>query len=327
MAEPGGNDGSRGPSRIPKDMKGLLQFCVQATKSEDPTTSSDFTQMSEERRQWLEKALTDMTMSPVERMQICIGVVRMEKDDDDGVEKKITALEEIIEWAEQIDFAIDFHKIGGFQILPVLLNSDVPDLRWTCLDLIGTLTQNNPYCQAAVLEANLLPILLQLLDTDVNTTVRTKALYAISCLSRDNSEAQRVFVDKDGFSVLMRAMQSDVEKLKIKSSFFLTHICSNQPAYKDILCDIGMIDQLIGHLGEDHSELHEHLMSALLTIITDHSRAVTECQRPELQLHQLLKDRIQLIKDQEEFQEERQYATQLLHIISGGDSPADCGAR
>ncbi|XP_071104608.1 hsp70-binding protein 1-like isoform X1 [Haliotis cracherodii] len=326
MAAPG-DDGNGGPSRIPKDMKSLLQFCVQATQAEDPTTSADFSQMSDERKEWLEKALTDMSVNPVERMQLCVRVVKMEGDSDDGVEKKVTALEEITEWAEQIDFAIDFHKIGGFEILPVLLNSDVPELRWTCLDLIGTMTQNNPYCQAAVLEADLLPTLLQLLDSDLDPTVRTKALYAISCLSRENGEAQKVFVDKDGFSVLMRAMQADVEKLKIKSSFFLTHLCSNQPAYKDILCDIGMIDQLVGHLGEDHSQLHEHLMSALLMIVTDHSRAVAECRRPELQLHQLLKDRIQLVKDKEEFQEEEQYATQLLRIISEGDSTVDCGAR
>lgn len=40
--------------------------------------------------------------------------------------------------------------------------------------------QNNPYCQKAALEVNILPILSSLLDTDVSVEVRIKALFAIS---------------------------------------------------------------------------------------------------------------------------------------------------
>lgn len=40
--------------------------------------------------------------------------------------------------------------------------------------------QNNPYCQKAALEMNILPILSSLLDTDHSVEVRIKALFAIS---------------------------------------------------------------------------------------------------------------------------------------------------
>ena len=40
--------------------------------------------------------------------------------------------------------------------------------------------QNNPYCQKAALEMNILPILSSLLDTDYSVEVRIKALFAIS---------------------------------------------------------------------------------------------------------------------------------------------------
>jgi len=76
----------------------------------------------------------------------------------------------------------DFHKIGGFHILPLLLSSRHAELRWRTADLIATLTQNNPYCQNAVLEVNLLPLLLKLLDDALeDEQVRIKALYAVSC--------------------------------------------------------------------------------------------------------------------------------------------------
>lgn len=77
---------------------------------------------------------------------------------------------------------LDFHKIGGFHILPLLLLSRHVGLRWRTADLIATLTQNNPYCQNAVLDAKLLPLLMKLLDDATeDEQVRVKALYALSC--------------------------------------------------------------------------------------------------------------------------------------------------
>ena len=62
-----------------------------------------------------------------------------------------------------------------------------------------------------------------------------------------------------------------------------------------------MIDQLVGHIQEEHSLVHEHLMSALLTIVREHPRAVQECQRAELDLHNTLQKRISDIQSKEEF--------------------------
>jgi len=76
----------------------------------------------------------------------------------------------------------DFHRIGGFHILPSLLSSRHAELRWRAAELIATLTQNNPYCQSAVLEVKLLPQLMELLDNaSEDEQVRVKALYAVSC--------------------------------------------------------------------------------------------------------------------------------------------------
>lgn len=77
--------------------------------------------------------------------------------------------------------SIDFHKIGGFYILGPCLNSPHSGLRWRCGELIATLTQNNPYCQIAVLSENILPILLKVVEDDGSEKTRVKALYATSC--------------------------------------------------------------------------------------------------------------------------------------------------
>lgn len=49
---------------------------------------------------------------------------------------------------------------------------------------------------------------------------------------RTYEPAQEEFVKHDGFSILLKAMQSNVEKLKVKASFLLTTMCSSNTKYK-----------------------------------------------------------------------------------------------
>ena len=65
--------------------------------------------------------------------------------------------------------------------MDICLKHESPEVRSLCLELVATLVQNNPYCQAAVLETQLLPTMLNVLDNDKSSAVKTKALYAISC--------------------------------------------------------------------------------------------------------------------------------------------------
>ncbi|XP_061174397.1 hsp70-binding protein 1-like [Saccostrea echinata] len=315
----GGGSGGREPpeeKRPPKDVRALLQMCMEV-QSEDKKDQENVAQpMPEDRRQWLENAITDLTVSPVERMKACLLILTS----PDSTEKKIiAALEETAEWCETIDFASDFYKIGGYPVIKILLTHKTPEIRWRTLDLIAILVQNHPFCQIKALEENWLTLMLDILDKDEDPNVKIKAMYAVSCLARDNVEAQKVFEKHDGFSVLMRAMQTDVEKLRIKAAFMLSALCAKRPDFKDVMCDTGMIDQLVGVLSEEHNSFHEHNLAALLSIVMDHQRAIEECQRPELELEKKLRERIQFLKDKDEFREESQYAKELLKIISTDD--------
>lgn len=75
----------------------------------------------------------------------------------------------------------DFHKIGGFSVLNPCLNSLRSSIRWRGAELVAYLCQNNPYCQAKILESKILPTLLNMIDTDINDIVKIKAMYAVSC--------------------------------------------------------------------------------------------------------------------------------------------------
>jgi len=52
--------------------------------------------------------------------------------------------------------------------------------------------------------------------------------------TRESSEAQSEFVAHDGFSALLRAMQSDIEKLQIKSAFLMSALCRQQPLFTSL---------------------------------------------------------------------------------------------
>jgi hypothetical protein len=58
-----------------------------------------------------------------------------------------------------------------------------------------------------------------------------KALYAISCICRDHPAAVAAFAALDGWSVLLRAIQTtDVPRLRTKACFFLSNVAVTDPS-------------------------------------------------------------------------------------------------
>ncbi|KAK0048059.1 hsp70-binding protein 1 [Biomphalaria pfeifferi] len=312
--ESGGQNG-----RAPKNLKGLLRFCMEATRSEDAPNSSEIMEpMSEDRRKWLEEALTSMSVNPVERMNSCVKAIQEAvSDTEEGTEQQIMAVSELQDWGEDLDIAGDFIKINGLCIVPKLLSSEVSELRWRCLELLGNLSQNNPVAQTALLTLKLLPVFLHMIDSDPNPTVQIKALYAVSCLVRNNSDAQTQLLAHDGLPVLLCALHSEEEKLRVKATFMISSICSSNPALKDSLVEVGVVEKLVTLLkGEEHGHTHEHILSALLTIVTDHVVAWNKCCSGEMGLKTFLTQRIQFLEGKEQFKEEKEYAEQLLQVLN-----------
>nr|CAG4640403.1 EOG090X0EEI [Daphnia pulex] len=310
------------PPRQPRDMQGLLRFAIEGTAAEDRTTT---TSMSEERRRWLEEALRGLSVDVVAEISKSLNILnpdRVESPEEDPQEME-EALEMITDFADSMDTANDFHKIGGFFILIPCLNSPHDGVRWRCCQLIGTLTQNNPYCQQHVLNEDLLPILLKMLENDDCEEARIKALYAISCLTRECAEAQDAFVHCDGFSSLLRALQSSLGKLKIKASFLLTCLCNENPSFKDTLCNMGFVEQFVALLQRDHDSTHEHLLAALLALTQCHPPSIEECRRSEFLFREFLDNRIELIGDRDECLEEAEYCRTLLSVIFKEDIVED----
>ncbi|XP_019373012.1 PREDICTED: hsp70-binding protein 1 [Gavialis gangeticus] len=210
---------------------------------------------------------------------------------------------------------LDFCKLDGMRLLAhQYLEHLDPELRWRAAHLVGTCSQNVPTVQEQALALGCMRKLLRLLDHDPGEMVRIKALFAISCLVRAQEAGLLQFLRLDGFSVLMRAMQSPVQKLKVKSAFLLQNLLLDHPEHKETLCSMGMVQQLVALIHSEHSSFHEHVLGALCSLVTDFPQGVRECREPQLGLEELLRARCQLLQDQEEFQEELEFCERLLRI-------------
>ncbi|KAJ7360060.1 Hsp70-binding protein 1 [Desmophyllum pertusum] len=285
--------------RYPRSLQGLLQMAVNtsddAESSTDSSTfaSSVFQEMTEERRQWLQEALSSIAEdTDVKRMMTYLQILEKpqnDTDDDDDLTEKEDAFEGLSMIVDNLDNANDFHKIGGYHVMTKCLSSEHSSLRLRAADILAVCVQNNPYCQKAAMEMNILPTLSTLLETDQSEQVKIKALYAISCLTRDFPSAEEAFLKGDGFSILIRAMQGENEKLITKSAFMLRNMLVTNPLHKETLFKMGFIEQLVGLLRSPQNSSHEHIVSLLVTFVTDYPQGISECHRPEFDLEKILK--------------------------------------
>ncbi|XP_012285893.1 hsp70-binding protein 1 isoform X2 [Orussus abietinus] len=281
--------------RQPSNLQGLLRFAMEATRSEDAPHSSQFQPLDQETKDFLNAALSSMTINLVEELQNAMKTllnVNELRSDDDPTEHEL-ALERIADFVGNIDLANDFYKIGGFPILKSCLNSTHSSIRWRAAEIIAELTQNNPFCQEKILEAELMPILLNMVDSDESELARIKALYAVSCLVRGHPDSLKYFDNHDGYSVLLRAMQSSIEKLQIKSAFFLSSLCNkeNTDTVKATLVKMGLVEQIAGLLAMQHllPDTREQLLMVLAGLVdNDYLPALEECRRSDLCLKQTL---------------------------------------
>uniref|UniRef100_F6V860 HSPA (Hsp70) binding protein 1 n=1 Tax=Equus caballus TaxID=9796 RepID=F6V860_HORSE len=186
----GSSAGSSGNPPPPRNLQGLLQMAITAG-SEEPDPPPE--PMSEERRQWLQEAMSAAfrgQREEVEQMKNCLRVLSQptptsasEAELAADQQEREGALELLADLCENMDNAADFCQLSGMHLLVGrYLEAGPAGLRWRAAQLIGTCSQNVAAIQEQVLGLGALRKLLRLLDRDSCDSVRVKALFAISCL-------------------------------------------------------------------------------------------------------------------------------------------------
>lgn len=253
--------------RQPKDMQGLLKFCLEATRVEDAPAADPEHQlevMGPERRAWLEEAIQNMSVDVVEQLGNGIKVLLDPSVDLDTKEEVLDCLED---WLGTIDMACNFHKIGGFAALRQCLASPHASLRSGAAHLVGEVGQNNTYCQERFLEEGFLEVLLHQLDLDEDSHCQVKALYGLSCLVRESREGLGRVAALGGWGVLVRAVQREEPRLRTKGCFLIASAAAVDPAVVEEMVSMGLVLHLAAILEAPHQLTHEHVLCALLTLV------------------------------------------------------------
>jgi len=295
-------------------MKGLLKFCIEATRSEDaPGVSADpeasLAAMDPARRAWLEEAVSNMSVDAVQ--ELAQGV-RLLLDPGVDTAQKEEVLESLEDCLGTIDMAANFHKIGGFPALAHCLQSPVASLRSGAAHLIGELAQNNPYCQEKLLAEGFIKLLLDQLDNDSDSNCKVKALYAISCTVREHKEGLAELGTLDGWSVIIRALQCPEDsRLGTKACFLISSAAQVDHTLLDEMVSRGLVLHLAQELGGAHLLCHEHVLATLLLLVKGSGKAREEAAMVQ-GLQESLGRRVRDLEGREEDTETVDYCQHLL---------------
>lgn len=201
MAAPEGVDSATWAALLSWSMK---QTSTGGSETGDGTAPSEFKQMSKEDRDWLENVMKEGIVDLVKRAGEIIDSLKAdcivpsrEKRPIEKQDELLDLLDELQDICEQIDFAMSLCQIGG---LPPLLEICHPgsnvadDLRGAVLGVIATVAQNNPFTQNALMNLNALPLIMNIAASSSTTTsVRLKALHAVSCIVRNFQPLETMF--------------------------------------------------------------------------------------------------------------------------------------
>lgn len=182
--------------------------------------------MDPERRKFLEEALKSMSVDVVAEMQrICGILVNADASEND----KLDAMAELGDYVENLDTANDFCKIGGLPVLMKCLNSDITSLRESTARTIGSMSQNNPFCQKEMLDQKFIAKLLTLVG---DPEMGAKALYGLSGIIRAYEPATAHFIDIGGLECLLTCLSCNVEKICTQAMFMLNAMIADHPVIR-----------------------------------------------------------------------------------------------
>jgi hypothetical protein len=134
---------------------------------------------------------------------------------DENVEKRIEALEELNDYAEEIDKANALaQKFGGFEVGLKCVNSGNAKERVAACNLISTICKNNATGQQILLAKGGLKMLTEKWRTEKDDLVQCKLMGAISSAVLNQPEALKVLEVEGGLGFLGRLLREDQTSLK-----------------------------------------------------------------------------------------------------------------
>ncbi|KAH9374077.1 hypothetical protein HPB48_005346 [Haemaphysalis longicornis] len=273
------------------------------------------------RIRWLSRAMEALMVDPYQELRRSLKNIRECLQESNNIARVLVAcLVNVQQYIDVVDYARDFEKMGGFQVFPELLDYPNSMVRVETCALIAELVQNNPHCQqAAVLSTNRL---LRLLDSETDDEVRCKALYALSCMVRQNRAAYKKFEHLGGPDVLRRTLfETTNRRLKTKASFLVATLCNQEDGFREAMATAEFARRVSEQLPRVEGDCRQFLLSALLSLATHCSHKILADLATKQSLVDTLAGFVREHADVDRYREEVQYSTEILDLLRGNEAP------
>ncbi|KAJ8712905.1 hypothetical protein PYW08_008209 [Mythimna loreyi] len=313
--------------RQPKNLQSLLKFAMEATRAED-APGNTVAPLDDQRRRFLEEALRSLTVNVAEVLDNAIKVLTNRellnsiKEGDELPDEVKNSFTILLDHVDDMDVANDFSKMGGFAMFPMCYSSQNEDLRARASSVLGTLCQNNPYCQERALSSGLLAVLLNLVRSERGTAL-AKCLYALSCMSRGYEPASLELIKQDGCPALVELLNSPETPAKTKAAFLIRHFCQNFPDARKRFVTLNIVKVIAAEIQAGRNESTEHLLSILQVLVNSKDPVIMQqCKDPRNHLKQTLQNHLKRPElSDDRFIEEKEYCQGLLNTIFSSNPP------
>lgn len=193
---------------------GLLAW---STKYHDGTAPSQFKQMSDEDRAFLEKAMEEafgQIEDPNQVLQECVVKIMAEDRTDESI---MTSLEVIDRLCDDPDVARNIEKLKGMQPLLDLARDKGDAIRTRTLEILALLFSNNPNIQDAGAKRGAMDLFLNLTrSAPACSEERSKAFRALVALVRLIRPLEEQFLREKGGLELLVALLSPAEDVRTR---------------------------------------------------------------------------------------------------------------
>lgn len=233
--------------------------------------------MDQDRKKWLDEAMNEMTVNEADEMVKIVDQLDLIRQGASAEEDEIVALfENLQDMVEHIDQAFNLHKVERMVNVIDMLRDPNPLFRKQAAAIIATISQNNLKVQVEAIVHGALGHVTHMVVYDEDKDVRTKALWALSCLIRNFSGGEGKFVQADGIFVLCRGVRDVDVRVRMKSLHLLSYLLNRDGSLRtdDVVNvygmkvgEFGLYQDLVDMIGsEDGVDVAEGVLEILMKL-------------------------------------------------------------
>jgi len=242
---------------------GLLAW---STKYHDGTKPSEFRMMTDEDRDFLQKAMDEAFGQVEDPNQVMSEAIGMLKSPDRDEIIIATALEVMDKSCDDPDCARNCEKLDGLQPLLDLLDTHKGPICNRTLEILALLFSNNPNIQEAGMRRGALDTFIRLVqESDAGSETRSKAFRGVTALTRGMPKFEEQFLrEKAGVSIIVSCCDaSDLRLCEKVASCVRSLAAESRLQNEDVAAIAAVMAPLVSSAGSGQIQYQETLSSCV----------------------------------------------------------------